>query len=101
MHGGRTGCGSLRKSGDLSEAGFTHSMVGRGQAVRHGTLDPAYEGSNPSAPASLYTRPRRSLPGVVSYGSNRAEAVFWLRASVARAGNRGFSVCTDGAGTTS
>lgn len=32
--------------------------LGRGQAVRRGTLDPVFEGSNPSAPASS-----RVLPG--------------------------------------
>ena len=29
------------------------AMVGRGQAVRRGSLDPVFEGSNPSAPTSL------------------------------------------------
>ncbi len=34
---------------------ITHPIfsVGRRQAVRHGTLDPACEGSNPSAPAII------------------------------------------------
>ena len=27
-------------------------QMGRGQAVRRGTLDPVFEGSNPSAPAN-------------------------------------------------
>src|SRR5436305_2693301 len=33
-------------------------MLGRGQAVRRGTLDPVFEGSNPSAPASSFSRGR-------------------------------------------
>ncbi len=28
-----------------------HPILGRRQAARHGSLAPAYEGSNPSAPA--------------------------------------------------
>ncbi len=43
-------------------------MVGRGQAVRHGTLDPAFEGSNPSAPASPSKESSR-----VSFGMARTE----------------------------
>ena len=30
--------------------------MGRGQAVRRGTLDPVFEGSNPSAPAIIPSR---------------------------------------------
>src|SRR5215204_3285504 len=33
--------------------GIEWDTVGRGQAVRRGTLDPVFEGSNPSAPARL------------------------------------------------
>src|ERR1044071_43599 len=38
-------------------------MVGRGQAVRRGTLDPVFEGSNPSAPANS--------PGTTQQGGSR------------------------------
>src|SRR6195256_197489 len=37
-------------------------MVGRGQAVRRGTLDPVFEGSNPSAPANSPGRGAGSRP---------------------------------------
>src|SRR6266568_6282959 len=37
-------------------------MVGRGQAVRRGTLDPVFEGSNPSAPATSTGGPGAGPP---------------------------------------
>src|SRR5258708_5155690 len=37
-------------------------MVGRGQAVRRGTLDPVFEGSNPSAPANSPGKAAGSRP---------------------------------------
>ena len=42
----------IRREGARPKHGRTCAgMMGRGQAVRRGTLDPVFEGSNPSAPA--------------------------------------------------
>ena len=65
--------------------GVESLMVGRGQAVRHGTLDPVFEGSNPSAPANsphggVGARQRWSDPFDVD-GSGRAETLHRQRAS--------------------
>ena len=35
-----------------SGGGMADGWMGRGQVVRRGTLDPVFEGSNPSAPAT-------------------------------------------------
>ena len=59
-------------------------MVGRGQVVRHGTLDPAFEGSNPSAPATSWTSEhaqRREAARVVArHGTNELKVFSGMRA---------------------
>ena len=48
----REGCGVASRASRIGGAtGADADTVGRGQAVRRGTLDPVFEGSNPSAPA--------------------------------------------------
>ena len=42
----------LRKMHVLRAQARGLTTMGRGQAVRRGTLDPVFEGSNPSAPAN-------------------------------------------------
>jgi hypothetical protein len=44
----RAGRRTCRKDSEF----WRRSRMGRGQAVRRGTLDPVFEGSNPSAPAN-------------------------------------------------
>ena len=67
-------------------------MMGRGQAVRRGTLDPVFEGSNPPAPTrpwSAMTEQSADETGVPgAYESRPAEAVFGERASGARGRDR-------------
>ena len=57
-HGAAEGLGSMLGSarGGCSrarEAADPQRMMGRGQAVRRGTLNPVFEGSNPSAPTTV------------------------------------------------
>ena len=41
-------------------------MVGRRQVERHGTLDPALVGSNPTAPARIRICPKRPLASTLN-----------------------------------
>src|SRR5882762_5798372 len=55
-------------------------LVGRGQAVRHETLDLAFGGSNPPAPANLL----RAVRGVGSVGPSSTYLAIRLRAALGR-----------------
>src|SRR5262249_8863355 len=48
--------------GTTPEGSTLPSALGRGQAVRRGTLDPVFEGSNPSAPATTRGQGRAEGP---------------------------------------
>ena len=50
-------------------------MVGRGQVVRHGTLAPAFEGSNPSAPATSHGASTAGGSAVIDGGARTAKEV--------------------------
>src|SRR3954447_7125516 len=68
-YGGRRGQRSIRQRGrppPEGVRGVESLMVGRGQVVRHGTLAPAFEGSNPSAPAT-------SGPAIMDVGARTAK----------------------------
>ena len=84
--------GGLRCSGGASGSGAPVTMMGRGQAVRRGTLDPVFEGSNPSAPAN-FARAGSVDAGepLTATGFRRTEGLFRERASRADQGDRGVS----------
>src|SRR6478735_882623 len=77
-YGGRTGQRSIRHSGrppPEGVRGVESRMVGRGQVVRHGTLAPAFEGSNPSAPATFHGASHAEGPAMMDVGARTAKEV--------------------------